>query len=142
MGIAQTISRWGAALLIERPVRKRSIDDLITQLNTAAEGVGARFDQASQSDKNHAQATHIIGIERWSQLRLRCALGEDFTDDEYDSYRPPRDTAWEDLPALFRESRAETIRIAESIRDSGDSDALIAHNQYAADSRARTVHAR
>jgi hypothetical protein len=43
------------------------------------------------------------------------ALGEPFTRDEYDSYRP-QDMPWADLQSLFHATRSETISLVKSLR--------------------------
>jgi hypothetical protein len=43
------------------------------------------------------------------------ALGEPFTRDEYDSYRP-QDMPWADLQSQFHATRSETISLVKSLR--------------------------
>lgn len=120
--------RW---LIAERPASGKSFADHIAQLERGRDAVVQRHAQAASSDQNHDLMTHAIGIERWSQARLRVALGDALPDDEYDAYRPPRDTAWDDLKALFETTRAETLAIVQQLPP----DALsqkVTHNSFGA----------
>lgn len=86
---------------------------------TAMEKDGVRLDQvfatAADSDKNRRILSHIVGIERWAQSRLRVTLGEPFKQEEYTVYRPSKDTSWETLKQQFSAGRAESIELAQQL---------------------------
>jgi hypothetical protein len=116
--------------MIDRPARKKSAQDLISSLDEGRDALLTRYDAAQDNDANHKVMTHIIGIERWGQTRLRQALGEPPGEVEYDTYRPPQDTPWGDLRPLFEETRAETIRLAGDLDTAGKLDAVVPHNTF------------
>ena len=74
--------------------------------------------------------SHIIGIERWGQSRLRVFLGEPFTQDEYNGYRPARDVPWDELVGQFSATRSETIALARALDEALIApDKTVLHNQ-------------
>ena len=74
--------------------------------------------------------THLIGIERWGQQRLRVALGEPLALDEYDPYRPEGED-WAGLQQCFQRTRQETISLSKSLRMARlDVGTRICHNQF------------
>ena len=117
--------------LLERPVRALSYDQLADKLRVSGSDLQAKWVQATHSPKNHRVLTHIIGIERWGQCRLRVALGDSLVVDEYDGYRPNRDAAWPELIILLRQTRAETVALLQEIgRTSLDPNFTVVHNQF------------
>ena len=74
-----------------------------------------QFATAADSEKNRRILSHIIGIERWAQSRLRVTLGEPFKQEEYDVYRPSKDTTWETLRQQFSAVRADSAEIAQQL---------------------------
>lgn len=119
----------GKNLLFERPAKKRSLPEQIAELQNDTQRVVQAIRDAEQNERNHQVITHIIGIERWSQRRLRCAEGEEYVKDEYDAYRPAQDTPWQDLPRLFEATRTETIAIAQRLTE-GHHTRKIPHNSF------------
>jgi len=101
--------------LLERPVRKMSVADLTAQLSTSGDTLMTRFGGIVNRDANREALRHIIGIERWSQQRLKVFLGYPFQLDEYDGYRPNDHHSWNDLRDLFAEVRRDTVSIARQI---------------------------
>jgi hypothetical protein len=115
-------------LAIEDPAGRVGIDELIARLERSGQVIITRAMDAKGTPENCDKLSHIIGIERWGQSRLRVALGEPFTQDEYDSYRP-QDMSWSDLQALFHTTRIETISLVKSLRMAGiDPHTRVAHN--------------
>jgi hypothetical protein len=110
---------------------KKPLPDVIAGLERAGSSVTARMDAATDSSYRRRVVSHIIGIERWGQRRLRVFLGEAPLDDEYDGYRPAPDTDWASLKAQFAETRAETVRLAREIeRANVPLTQAAAHNGY------------
>jgi hypothetical protein len=107
---------------------KRSIEDLATDLQTSTETLSKYFASVTDNETARKWLNHIIGIERWGQRRLRVALGEPFVRDEYDGYRPPRETTWAQLQNDFRTTRAETAALAQRLRDKAE--VRIEHNTW------------
>ncbi len=83
-------------------------------------------------------ARHIIGIERWSQSRLRLFLGGELVMDEYDTYQPAADLDMAALTEQFVETRRVTVELAQKISDAGvTDDQTVLHNDMG-DVSART----
>jgi hypothetical protein len=115
-------------MFLERPVNDKNSDELADELAQAGNSVKDRIRKATENTKNHGVVTHIIGIERWSQQRLRAARGEPLKQEEYDPYRPADDTPWSDLPGLFEEARQETVSLVRSLNES-ELENNVPHNQ-------------
>lgn len=128
--IVNAIMHMGAVLFIERPARNKQISEFIPALQSSAEAITGRIIKARENVRNHAQVTHIIGIERWCQQRLKVALGEPLVEGEYDPYRPPEDTPWEALKDEFEATRQQSIELVEALAERADPNMPIPHNQY------------
>jgi len=130
MGLKEKVTGFVTGLLLERPIGDKSYADMAQQLEEAGQSIEARLSGKEYTEFNHRVLTHIIGIERWGQSRLRVFLGNPFVQDEYNGYRPARDVPWEELVGQFSVTRAVTISLARAL-----DDALIApektvlHNQ-------------
>ena len=116
-------------LMIERPARKQRFDDIIADLETTGRRIADRIRRASPRKLNVRQVRHAIGIERWSQRRLRVALGEPPTLDEYDGYQPSEDADWDTLLAEWEATRRETVALARTLAERPTDDVRIRHNQ-------------
>lgn len=114
----------------EQRAKNMSWDDLTRRLERSAEIVLPRFDSARNTPRHIEAAKHVIGIERWAQRRLRIALGEPATMDEYDSYRPE---SLNDIKALreeFANTRRDTLTILRHLHDAGVSlEKTTPHNE-------------
>lgn len=131
MSIKEKLTSLGANLFLERPVRGKSYADLRGELDAAGRRILARLGSKAHSPFHHRVLTHIIGIERWGQSRLRSLLGEPLRQDEYDGYRPARDVPWEELIEQFQATRAETLALADALEAAGvPPSATVRHNDY------------
>ena len=101
--------------VLERPVRKASVAELVARLTASGAALNTRFGGIVNRDANREALRHIIGIERWSQQRLKVFLGYPFQQDEYDGYRPSDHHSWNDLRDLFAEVRRDTVSIGRQI---------------------------
>ena len=129
MGLMATLTRSAGYLLIERPARRKSYDQLLDALKQGEEQVARRFQQADpDNEKNHRVMTHIIGIEKWGQSRLNQIMTGEASPPEYDIYRPAADTPWEALPGLFHETRQETLQLATQFPDI--QNGIVPHNTF------------
>jgi hypothetical protein len=72
---------------------------------------------AADTARDRDLAGHVIGIERWSQRRLRPALGEPVVHDEYDGYRPDPALGMTALAEAFAQTRDETLDLARRAAD-------------------------
>ena len=131
MTIRDRIFHFAIYVMLERPARSSSYDQLITALETNGQALLRRFQTKADTPKNRQKLGHIIGIERWVQRRLQTALGLPFLNDEHDGYCPDAD---EDFPTLWRSfqaTRQESILLARRIQAAGMSKATrIRHNQF------------
>jgi hypothetical protein len=115
---------------IRRSAAKHSLEEWQTQLAASGEAVFGRFQASSDGEKQQKFGRHIIGIERWSQSRLRVFLGEPFVAEEYDNYAPETGLTASALGQLFNETRQETIALAQKLQEAGITDAqTVPHNQ-------------
>lgn len=117
-----------AALVIELPARWMGMDRLIQRLEKDGKTLGQRV--AAGRPSNAAVLAHMIGIERWGQRRIRVALGEPLSVEEYDRYRPA-ETDISALRSIFQNTRQGTISLCKSLRMAGvDPQTRILHNQF------------
>ena len=125
------IARIFGMMMFERPARKMSYDDYATALKKNGDAVANRIENGANADKAHSVATHFIGIEKWAQSRLRVALGEPFKADEYDAYRPAKELDYAELLPIFRETRAESIALAQQLAAQNvPTSTRVKHNQF------------
>ena len=118
-------------LLLERPGRKWTMSAWGEKLAASGESINHRLEKYSDSQRNRQVLSHIIGIEQWGQSRLRVGLGEPFSEEEYDKYRPSRSRSWEQLKAEFRLTRKKSVSLAEALDDHQvDQSMTVKHNQY------------
>jgi hypothetical protein len=114
---------------IERQAKKMTLAELAGRLEAGGERLAQRLAQISDSQKNREKLSHVIGIERWGQRRLRVALGEPLLTDEYDGYRPAPELDWQGLWAEFQATRQETVDLARQLEQAGAGDARVYHNE-------------
>ncbi len=101
----------GGKLFIEMPAARKSFTDLQQDLALGRSVILERATKAGDTDYHRQVLNHIIGIERWGQSRLKVFLGEPFIRDEYDGYRPSRDTSYTELQRQFDETRQTTLHL-------------------------------
>lgn len=130
MSLLSPVYRAAGKFVFNRPARKKVYAQVIHSLKQNQDNVLARLEAAEQSDRNHAVMTHIIGIERWAQARLRTLLGEPMDGGEYDPYRPSADTPWSELATLFEDARQETIELARTLEAKGIETETAPHNMF------------
>lgn len=131
MGITDTLFHLLGDLLFERPAQKKSIEELRTSLQESHRAALQTIEEAPDTDENREILRHVIGIERWGQRRLRVALGEPLVMDEYDEYRPAKDTSLPALQESFDETRRDTIKITHELAGThGNGATTVPHNQW------------
>lgn len=125
------ITRFISGVMFERPARKNSYQDFARILREKGAVIESRIAKGDGSGKQHGTLTHVIGIEKWAQSRARVALGEPFKQEEYTVYRPAKETAWADLLPIFRETRADSVALAEQLAAQNvPTDTKVKHNQF------------
>ena len=115
--------------VISRSAARFSLDELQTRLKLSGKDVAERIEKAAETPTNHGLASHLIGIERWGQRRLRSALGEPLVKDEYDQDRPNSDIPLKTLSSLFSETRQQTVELIDELKKvPGVENKMIPHN--------------
>lgn len=130
MALSDIVGGLFAGLMIERPARQQTLEQLAERLETKGEAITDRMRRSSGGDLSRRQVRHITGIERWGQRRLRVALGEPPTEDEYDGYQPPIDADWNTLLGEWEATRHETVALARTLAERTTDDIRIRHNQF------------
>lgn len=126
------LKRLARYLLVERPAAKKTLAAWGDKLQADGDALIEKLSDYGDSDDNRRVLSHIVGIERWGQSRLKVALGEPFKKEEYDDYRPPKNRTWDQLKAEFKAARRQTIALARRM-DRGeveDYSIKILHNSY------------
>ena len=128
--MANILIRCFAWLLFERNTKGKSYADNKRQLEESATLVQSMIDEASDNEKSRQELLHIIGMERWMQSRMKVVLGEPFTQEEYDGYRPPEDAGWQDLKQAFIQTRHDSYDICDALATKNvDGSQTVTHNQ-------------
>jgi hypothetical protein len=117
-------------LFLEWPVRRKTARQMVDTLERSGAALKRRLEQLKDTERNRQVLNHIIGIERWGQSRLRVALGTALVRDEYNGYRPSRETGWAALKEQFAATRAETVTLAHDLDKASVTARKILHNQY------------
>lgn len=120
-------------LLLETPGRRKSLEQWAEALTASGRIISARVKEAQGDEaKNRIQLNHIVGIERWSQRRLRVFLGQPAVRDEYDGYRPGEKLSLAELLDVFETARAETVATLGQIASMPPQELppTVEHNQY------------
>lgn len=129
MGLKETLGHLVGTVYFNGPARKLTLaqhTDLLRRTGTAD---SAKLASARGTEYERKQLRHVIGIERWSQRRLKVFLGEPFVLDGHREYKPPADAAWEQMRQDFGRMRAETVALAEQIT-AREPDTRVEHNQF------------
>ncbi|MEM7118651.1 MAG: hypothetical protein AAF614_39905 [Chloroflexota bacterium] len=116
-------------LMVDRTAKKKDLDQLTGELRTSDQTIANIVNSAEDNEANREQLCHVIGIERWAQMRLQTALGGPVQMDEYDGYRPD---LTQPLPALadtFSATREQTLTLADKLLSQPNiADKIVAHN--------------
>jgi len=124
------ILTFASDIFLNRWTRGRSLTEMMVALQAAGQNLQRKFERLPDAPYNRRVLSHIVGIERWGQRRLRVALGDSFALDEYDGYRPTRETDFAMLRQMFAETRRETIRLIGLLDRAGVGDVRVQHNKY------------
>ena len=116
-------------LMVDRPAKNQSLESLTDQLSGSQQIILDKVTGAMDNEDNRKQLTHVIGIERWGQNRLKVALGEPLTMEEYDGYRPQTGTSLPALAETFTQTRQNTLAVAEKLTAVPDvAGKIVEHN--------------
>jgi hypothetical protein len=131
MGIKGTLLHGVAGLIIERPAKYKSLEQLAAELTRGGAAIEQRAAAAQDKAKAAAVLRHITGIERWSQSRLRVFLGAPYQRDEYDGYQPGAALELAGQIAAFRETRAETVALISQLQGANlAAETAVEHNDF------------
>ena len=119
-----------SGLMLERPLKNKDMAEIAQDLDLAGGRLKHTFAAAKDNPDNRRLLSQIVGIERWGQSRLRVALGEPLTIDEYDDYRPPRESTWPALQDAFSETRQQTVAVVQALGKANVADVKVPHNQF------------
>lgn len=125
----QLVTSIATYFLLERPPRHFTTADFVRELEKGKTAVLARAQQVGASADNQRVLSHIIGIERWGQARIKVAQGAPFIQEEYNGYRPTRETPWTDLIEQFAATRQATIALVQALTPSHYEQCIL-HNQW------------
>lgn len=115
--------------MAERAALGKGLERLATDLEVSGAAMDARLARAGDTPGNRDAIAHWVGIERWSQRRLRVALGEPFVEDGHRPYRPDEAAGVAALRRAFAETRAETLALVGRLRAAGvDPSVTVRHN--------------
>lgn len=132
MSVRSVLLHTVAHLVFERPAQSLTSAHMQQRLTTGGDAVVAAMRHTSDTPAHQAIATHIIGIERWGQARLRDALTHTSTVEAYDHYRPAS-APMAQLAALMHATRADTCALAVQLADPANNAAHTAqHNTFGA----------
>lgn len=126
MGLRESITNG----FLERPLRRLNAHQIAERLELSGRTLERTFAAAKDTPHNRALLSHITGIERWGQSRLRTVLGAPLVMDEYDSYRPPQQASWPELQEAFHSTRQETVALAGQMDAALAAGAKAPHNQF------------
>ncbi len=117
--------------VLERQAARRSFIEIVQQLPKTQKIVSDRIANAAENHKNHRIGRHIVGMERWGQHRLRCALGEPLVLDEMDDYILQDSHANGYIAQDFDVARRETLALVQALTVfSGIEKQKVRHNEF------------
>jgi len=119
-----------AWLMFERKVKDQSYDDYLQRLEATSTLIEGSIEGATDTAKSRWELTHVIGMERWMQSRIKVGLGSPFIQEEYDGYRPAQDTDWQVLRQMFIDTRQNSCELCRNLKTNDvDGSQKVEHNQ-------------
>lgn len=129
MGLKERLSHFVGRQMFERPAQKLTLEQHTERLVNSGAEIAGRIAGVQATDAQREKLRHVIGIERWSQRRLRVLLGEPPVQDGHHPYKPAADLGWAELVQDFAKTRTETVALAKQLAGA-DADARAEHNQF------------
>ncbi len=126
----EEVKEFVVSRVLEAPAGRSSYTDLGQGLERGGIALAGRAARAADTPANREVLSHIIGIERWGQNRLRVALGrQPYGSDTYHAYRPAPDASLSDLRNLLSQTRAGTVDLARQLHaNPPEEGATVDHN--------------
>lgn len=119
MSLLQKLIGAGLRPRVRGKARGKSLEQLATQLGASFERLEPLYARALDTAGNREAFNHWLGIERWSQSRLRVARGAELRMDKYHGYRLPEGTSLSELIEAFRQTRQASIALARELAAEG-----------------------
>jgi len=129
MSLKETLIQFVGKMYFDRGGQKRTYAALSEALTKSGGIITTRLPNVPPTPTHMERLRHIIGIERWGQRRLQVFLGEPFMLDGHKPYKPAEDLSWQALLDAFKETRAETLALAERL-SGADPASTVEHNQF------------
>jgi hypothetical protein len=115
--------------VVELQAITTSLKTIEYKLNKSQRVISKRIIAADESHRNHEKSRHIVGIERWGQHRLRCALDEALVMDEVDDYILADSHFGIDIAQDFDVTRQETLALIQGfLAAPGSEKRKVPHN--------------
>lgn len=122
---------FAAQLFFERPGRTLDYTSHINGLRESGDALVTQFRTARDDQHNRAVLRHIIGIEHWSQARLRELLGAAPFREEYDKYKPSAHHSVSELAEIMQQTRQQSCAVVQQLADANiDLQQRVVHNQF------------
>ncbi len=129
MSLLQKLIGAGLRPHVKRRARGVTLEQAAVNLEKSRDELRPRIMNATDTPGNREALNHWIGIERWSQNRLRVAQGAPFVEDRYRGYRMAEGSSLTDLQAQFFAVRDDSIGMAHELARTGVAPTLtIKHN--------------
>jgi len=129
MSLLQKLIGAGLRPYIKRRARGLTLEQVAVNLGTSRDELLPRIMRATDTPGNREALNHWVGIERWSQSRLRVALGAPLVENRYAGYRMPAASTLTELQAGFTRARGESIQLAREFARLGvDPTISVRHN--------------
>lgn len=133
MTLRATILHAVAGLMFERPTRGLDHARLRARIVASQAPFQALIAAKGDTTENRTMLAHIIGVERWSQARVRQLLQTGVVFDEMDEYVPSAAQPYADLVALAGATRQVSVETLDALAAAGvPVTQTIAHNQFGA----------
>lgn len=129
MSLIQRLIGAGLRPHVRRKARGRSLEEIVSSLEEFGADLDERIAASPDTPGNREAVNHWVGIERWSQRRLRVAQGDPPLQDRYHGYREPEGASLEELRRAMQTTRAGTLELARELRRAGfDPQLTVRHN--------------
>ncbi len=133
MSISSFLLHNVASLMFEWPTRGITTAELVQRLEQSQVDFGQHLLRYTDTVKNRALLGHIIGVERWAQVRLRQSINGPTPPDESDAYVPAPDVSFVDLVIDAQHTRSDSVALFRELIDAGvPLTRTIVHNQFGA----------
>jgi hypothetical protein len=128
MNIRQRLMHAVGMHFFERFGNRMSYADAVSQLEDSGQRISAAMRTAAATPHNVSVARHIIGIERWSLVRMREYVGAMPFTEEYDHYQPDAHLGLTAIADEMDIVRAEVIALTKQLMHHDPGNTTVNHN--------------